>query len=156
MFEVADLAVASPATVSRCGMVYLEPSLLGISPFVECYLKKLYPVIYAFREHLQNLFDVFLEVMKIPYLLFSTYFHSIKSLSISVMNLLSNGFMIWICQTIKYLIGKIRKNEQHLQEVNRKENWPTWLQNVIIHLNIKMLQKWLHSKWLQIYKCLTV
>uniref|UniRef100_A0A4W4GAM1 Dynein heavy chain hydrolytic ATP-binding dynein motor region domain-containing protein n=1 Tax=Electrophorus electricus TaxID=8005 RepID=A0A4W4GAM1_ELEEL len=47
MFEVQDLAVASPATVSRCGMVYLEPSILGLSPFTECWL----PVVSSGKKH---------------------------------------------------------------------------------------------------------
>jgi dynein heavy chain len=37
LFEVQDLAVASPATVSRCGMVYIDSDVVGYEATVDSY-----------------------------------------------------------------------------------------------------------------------
>ncbi|KAJ8922597.1 hypothetical protein NQ315_007628 [Exocentrus adspersus] len=59
VFEVADLAVASPATVSRCGMVYLEPGVLGLKPFITCWIRRLPELAKPYADELKKLFDAY-------------------------------------------------------------------------------------------------
>ncbi|TDH16419.1 hypothetical protein EPR50_G00020980 [Perca flavescens] len=62
LFEVQDLAVASPATVSRCGMVYIDPDELKWMPYVQTWssglgVKLPDPV----RTYLLDLFEQYVE-----------------------------------------------------------------------------------------------
>nr|XP_020476144.1 LOW QUALITY PROTEIN: dynein heavy chain 2, axonemal [Monopterus albus] len=58
LFEVENLAMASPATVSRCGMVYNDYTDLGWKPFVQSWLDKRHK---AEVGHLKNLFKKYIE-----------------------------------------------------------------------------------------------
>ncbi|ELR57060.1 Dynein heavy chain 2, axonemal, partial [Bos mutus] len=60
LFEVENLAVASPATVSRCGMVYTDYTDLGWKPYVQSWLDKR-PKVEA--EPLQRMFEKFINKM---------------------------------------------------------------------------------------------
>ncbi|XP_017758914.1 PREDICTED: dynein heavy chain 1, axonemal-like, partial [Eufriesea mexicana] len=60
MSEVADLRVASPATVSRCGMVYLEPEALGLEPLINCWIRRLPKNMSDYIEEISELTNQFL------------------------------------------------------------------------------------------------
>lgn len=72
MFEVEDLAVASPATVSRCGMVYMEPGALGNDPLIESWIatlpqtfrKKKSQIIPNIRNHFKKYLTEMLKFMR--------------------------------------------------------------------------------------------
>ncbi|KAJ1482175.1 hypothetical protein T484DRAFT_1804853, partial [Baffinella frigidus] len=63
MFEPEDLAAASPATVSRNGMVLLEPHMLQWPSLLESWFELLPPPLEAYKPQFLKLFNFFVPVM---------------------------------------------------------------------------------------------
>lgn len=56
--QVGDLQYASPATVSRAGMVYVDPKNLGFEPFMDKWIRSRIP---AEQEFLKSMFEKYVQ-----------------------------------------------------------------------------------------------
>ncbi|XP_030749874.1 dynein heavy chain 2, axonemal [Sitophilus oryzae] len=63
LFEVGDLSVASPATVSRCGMVYNDYKDWGWEPYIKSWVAKQKPKGYNFQEKVWQMFDSYMNLL---------------------------------------------------------------------------------------------
>nr|XP_036867942.1 dynein heavy chain 6, axonemal [Manis javanica] len=62
LFEVQDLKVASPATVSRCGMVFVDPEELKWMPYVKTWMKGISKKLnQETQEYILNLFQRYVD-----------------------------------------------------------------------------------------------
>ncbi|XP_053056801.1 dynein axonemal heavy chain 6 isoform X1 [Acinonyx jubatus] len=62
LFEVQDLRVASPATVSRCGMVFVDPEELKWMPYVKTWMKNISKKLNEeTQEYILNLFQRYVD-----------------------------------------------------------------------------------------------
>ena len=63
VFEVNDLSVASPATVSRCGMVFMEAVYIGQAPYITSWTQ--HKLVKTLPQHVQR-FDKLLNKYAVP------------------------------------------------------------------------------------------
>ena len=117
MFEVEDLAVASPATVSRCGMVYMEPVSLGLGPLVTSWLESLPPKIAAHEGICTKLKDFF-DLYCFPMLKFLRK-NCTESVSSMDNNLCQSLCRIMNCYFNNYVDTEIKEvSQEEIEDLN--------------------------------------
>jgi dynein heavy chain len=95
VFEVQDLAVASPATVSRCGMVYVDPSDMNWQPYFERWLLNLGRLGPELKTFLGELFHS--HITAILYYVRKNYTVTMEQVDI--------GKVATLCTLLEQLIG---------------------------------------------------
>lgn len=107
MFEVEDLAVASPATVSRCGMVYMEPQSLTLQPLVDSWMNTLPPKVGANKFITNTLTTLWTDMLEDGCYLLRKY---LPEIVITVDNNVAQSCMRLLdCYLAKYYESEIKK-----------------------------------------------
>ncbi|XP_059139620.1 dynein axonemal heavy chain 3-like isoform X2 [Physella acuta] len=136
IFEPADLEQASPATVSRCGMVYLEPHQMGWRPSVQSYMMYRLPkkLRQEQKELVQDLFDWLVE----PCLDFvkrscKTFIPTSEIHQVHMLMHLYTSMMDEIIETCKALPDEgAPESQEHNPEHLTQQQITLWLQGMFL------------------------
>ncbi|XP_042559183.1 dynein axonemal heavy chain 3 isoform X2 [Clupea harengus] len=123
IFETADLEQASPATVSRCGMIYMEPHQLGWTPLRDSYMDTL-PTSLS-EEHIELVTDLFDWLLQ-PSLEFIT--HECRFLvQTSPIHLAYSLMRLYTC-----LLDEIAESDKEGKEPMSSQQMTMWLQGLFL------------------------
>jgi dynein heavy chain, axonemal len=126
MFEVEDLFVASPATVSRCGMIYMEPEGIGIKPLYMSWMKSC-PPSFNFRKTtlpmLESLYDKYVEVL--------VYFvrFDVKEPVITV----DNNLVASMCRILDTFFNAYRDTETTVVTADQIEELEEFMESIYLY-----------------------
>ncbi|KAK0675118.1 DYH3 protein, partial [Pygoscelis papua] len=123
IFEPADLEEASPATVSRCGMIYMDRQQLGWKPLKDSYMKTLPPNLQ--EEHRELVNDMFMWLVQ-PCLEF-IHLHCKAVVQTSSIHLSYSLMKLYTC-----LLDEIKQSEEEEKESMSSQHIILWLQGLFL------------------------
>ncbi|XP_062444589.1 dynein axonemal heavy chain 3 [Rhea pennata] len=123
IFEPADLEEASPATVSRCGMIYMDPQQLGWKPLKDSYMNTLPPNLQ--EEHRELVNDMFMWLVQ-PCLDF-IHLHCKVIVQTSSIHLTYSMMKLYTC-----LLDEIKKSDEEEEESMSSQQIFLWLQGLFL------------------------
>ncbi|NXC38348.1 DYH3 protein, partial [Penelope pileata] len=123
IFEPADLEEASPATVSRCGMIYMDPQQLGWKPLKDSYMNTLPPNLQEEHQKLVN--DMFMWLVE-PCLDF-IHHHCKVLVQTSSIHLTYSLMNLYTC-----LLDEIKQPEEEGKESMSSQQITLWLQGLFL------------------------